>query len=519
MSQILHIFKKDTRHLWPEIVISLALTVAFVRVSIAVWATSNRFDNPLLPIIAGLLTTLVPVSWWVLSARLIHDESLVGDSQFWVTRPYQWQNLLAAKVLFLIAFLYMPTFFAQVVLLRAAGFHPFAYLPGIFYNLLLLTIVLILPIAALATVTPNFARFTLTLLGAFAYLGLLIWAWSSIPSLKGSDFPNPYESQLTFALAACTFLLVIALQYATRRTWRSRWLLLALPLVAIVCSLAWPIQTLAHRLYPPLPAGEQSPVQLALDPDPTRQELHPSMPWTKQTYFVLPLTATGVPSGTLIRSQAMQVSLEAPNGLHWSSHWQGATQGYLPNSVRSLIDIPIDPKFLNRIQATPVTATVSFALVQLRAETTVTTQAGEQDFSIPGGGICSESNLLGTFPECRFAMSGPGLTFVTSRWSDGPCSQTPSAGSGTLGDVWLGAIDPSPAEFGLDPVKVRPLTFSNQPRDPHHPTFICPGTPITATPYSIVRRFQTTLTVSNLDLTKYTTDHPERLAMSYSNED
>jgi hypothetical protein len=310
--------------------------------------------------------------------------------------------------------------------------------------------------------------------------------------------------------------LVIALQYATRRTWRSRWLLLALPFLLVVCSLAWPIQTVARSLYPTLSAAEQSPVQLALDPDPTRQELHPILPWTNQTYFVFPLTVTGVPSGTLVRSQVVRVVIEAPNGLRWTSNWQGITQGYLPNTVRSLIDISIDPKFLNRLQATPVTVTVTFALVQLRAETTVNTQAGEQDFSIPGGGICSQSNLRGTFPECRFAMTGPGLTFVTSRWSDGPCSQTPSNGSGTLGDVWLGTIDPSPAEFGLDPVKIKALTFSNQPRDPHHPTFICPGTPITATPYSIVRRFQTTLTVSNLDLTKYTTDHPERLAMSYA---
>lgn len=519
MSQILHIFKKDTRHLWPEILISLALTVAFVRVSMAVWSNSNRFDNPLLSIVAGLLTTLVPVSWWVLSARLIHDESLVGDSQFWLTRPYRWQNLLAAKALFLIAFLYLPIFIAQVVLLGAAGFHPFVYLPGIFYNLVLLTIVLILPIAAIATVTPNFARFTLTLLGAFAYLGLIIWATSSIPFLNGSNFPNPYEGKLTFSLAVCTLLLVIALQYATRRTWRSRWLLLALPFLLIVCSLAWPIQTLARRLYPPLSVAEQSPVQLALDPDPTRQELHPILPWTNQTYFVFPLTVTGVPSGTLVRSQVIQVSIEAPNGLRWSSNWRSITQSYLPDTVQSLIDIPIDSKFLNRIQATPATVTVAFALVQLRADTTVTTQAGEQDFSIPGGGICSESNLRGTFPECRFPMSGPGLTFVTSRWSDGPCSQTSSTGSGTLGDVWLGTVDPGIAEFGLDPVKIKSLTFSNQPRDPHHPTFICPGTPVTATPYLIVRRFQTILTIPNLDLTKYTTDHPERLAMSYSNED
>ncbi len=515
MSQVFHIFKKDVRHFWPEILISLAVTVAFVRVSIASWTINHVYDSGLLPISAGLLTALVPVSWWTLCARLIHDESLVGDSQFWLTRPYHWQKLLAAKALFLIAFLYMPIFIAQVVLLAAAGFHPFVHLAGIFYSLVLLTIVLILPIAAIATVTPNFARFTLTLLGAFAYLGLINWATSSIP-LTGSNFPNPYEGRLTFALAACTFLLVIVLQYAARRTWRSRWLLLALPFFLIVCSLAWPIQTLAHRLYPALPAAEQSPLHIAIDPDPTGQEPNPTLPWTKQTYLLLPLTVTGVPSGILIRSQAVQVSIVAANGLRWSSNWQGITQGYLPETVRSLIDISIDPKFLNRIQAIPATVTVAFALVQLRADTTVTTQAGKRAFSIPGGGICSESNLRGTFPECRFAISEPGLTFVSSRWSDGPCSQTPSTNSGTLGSVWLGAVDPAIAEFGLDPVKVRPLTFSNQSRDARHPTFICPGTSITATPYSVVRRFGTTLTIPNLDLTKYTTDDPGAIAMSYS---
>jgi hypothetical protein len=516
MSQIFHIFKKDVRHFWPEILISLALTVAFVRVNIVLLANSGGFDNPSLSIVAVLLNVLVPVSWWVLSGRLIHDESLVGDSQFWVTRPYHWHYLLAAKTLFLIAFLYLPIFIAQVVLLAAAGFHPLAYLSGIFYNLVLLTTVLVIPIAAIATVTPNFARFTLTLLGGFAYIGLILWAISSIPFLHGSNFPNPYEGKLAFSLAACTFLVVIALQYATRRTWRSRWLLLALPFLLIVCGLAWPIQTLAHRLYPALHDGEQSPVQLALDPDPTRQESDPALPWTKQTYLLLPLTVAGVPAENYIRSEAIQVSIEGPNGLRWNSDWQGITQGYLPNTVRSLIDIPIDPKFLNRVQASPVTVTVVFALVQLRADTSVTTQAGEQDFSIPGGGLCTASHLRGAFPLCRFAMSEPKLTFVTSRWSDGICSQTSLASSGTLGDVWLGSIDPSIAEFGLDPVKIMALTFSNQPRDPQHPTFICPGTPITATPYSVVRRFQNTLTLPNLDLTKYATDHPERIAMSYS---
>jgi hypothetical protein len=239
--------------------------------------------------------------------------------------------------------------------------------------------------------------------------------------------------------------------------------------------------------------------------------------WTGSPHFYLPLTVAGVPTDTVIRNEAVQIFIEAPNGLHWSSNWQSVSQSYLPNSVRSFIDIPVDFKFLNRIQATSVHVTVSFALIELRAGTTETVQAGEQGFSISEGGKCSVSSFRGEYPGCRFAERRPGLTLVTARWTDGPCAQTPlPTASGPLGDVWIGAVDPAPAEFGLDPVKAQALIFSNQPRDGRHSSFICPGTPIIFTPYSTVRRFQTALIIPNLDLTKYTTDHPERIAMSYS---
>jgi hypothetical protein len=505
MSQIFHIFKKDIRHLWPEILISLALTIAFVRASLGEWSQGNG-GSPYLSVIADLIVALVPVGWWVLSARLIHDESLVGENQFWTTRPYQWQKLLAAKALFLLVFLYLPLFIAQVVLLASAGFHPFHYLPGLLYNLVLITVVLILPIAVIATVTSNFSRLVLTTLGAVVYLSLIVWAVSSIPFFNSSSFPNPYANKVSFALISFVFLLVIALQYATRFTWRSRWLLLSLPFLLIVCFAAWPIQTLARRLYPP--ADGQPPIQFSFDPDPERLSTRPVPPQAKYVDLYLPLAVSGIPSETLMRELAVQVSVEAPDGQHWNSNWQDPSQNYLPSdTTRSSVAVPIDPQFLQRIRSTPVVVNLTFALVQLRAGATTTALAGDQDFTIPGNGICSVSQLFGTFPECRFAMSEPGLTFVTARWSNGPCSKA-QPGSGTLGNVWLGAIDPAPAEFGLDPVKIKRLPFSN--RGQSSASFICPGTPITTTPYSVVRRVRTHLVIPNVDLTQYTVERSIR---------
>jgi hypothetical protein len=514
MSQVLHIFKKDVRHLWPEIVISLVLTAAFVRASFGGVSNFNGGSSSnLLPLFSSTLGALVPVGWLILTARAIHDESLVGESQFWVTRPYRWQKLLAAKAIFLVAFLYLPIFLAQVVLLAGAGFHPFPYLPGLFYNLVLLTGVLVLPIAALATITSNFARLVLTLLGSVAYLGVIILALTFVRPPDQFSFPNPYEGKLTFSLFFLVFLVVIVLQYATRHTWRSRWILLGLPFLVIAGSVAWPIQTVARHLYPPLPAAEQRPVELTFDPDPERQSsVNPSHERARIDLY-LPLAVSGISSGAAIQNQGVQVSIESSSGLHWNSKWQNISKYYRSDTSRSFIDIPIDEKFLDRVKSTPVTVTLTFALIQLRAGTPASIQATDKDFALIGG-LCSFPTTFSTYPECRFAMSGPKLAFVTTQWTPGPCSQTvySSVPSGSA-QVWVGTIDTSPAGFGLDPVKVNPLVFP-YPSEMHHPSYICPGTPIVATPYSVVRRVQTSVAIPDVDLTKYTVDRLDGPARS-----
>src|SRR5580693_8112343 len=115
MKQILHIFAKDTRHLWLEILISVALTIWLGLTSPHRWwmsgagyeetvSFSPRASVMLLP---SLLPVLIPLSWWILISPLIHDERLVGDRQYWLTRPYEWKKLLTAKTLFILVFLYL----------------------------------------------------------------------------------------------------------------------------------------------------------------------------------------------------------------------------------------------------------------------------------------------------------------------------------------------------------------------------------------------------------------------------
>ena len=102
-------------------------------------------------------------------------------------------------------------------------------------------------------------------------------------------------------------------------------------------------------------------------------------------------------------------------------------------------------------------------------------------------------------------MRQPRLTSLVAHWSDGPCSRkSPSNSAGAQGQAWIGRDEGSSVDFGLVPVKLVPVRFSNQ-NISRRSSFICPGTPITVTPYSVVGRFQTTLTTPDLNLTDYTT--------------
>jgi hypothetical protein len=126
MRLVMHILKKDLRHHWPEIVISLALLGLYVW-TILLDANSPFFRVRFLWFRLGpeSVTTALVLFWIFLTVRVVQGETLVGDRQWWVSKPYDWRTLLAAKELFVLLCFGVPLFFVQIYLLHHAA-SPFS---------------------------------------------------------------------------------------------------------------------------------------------------------------------------------------------------------------------------------------------------------------------------------------------------------------------------------------------------------------------------------------------------------
>ena len=121
-------------------------------------------------LLAATLASFLVLAWWYLIALLVQEEALPGTRQFWLTRPYRWQNLFGAKLLFCLAFINLPLFFADCSILTLEGFPIGSNLPGILLRQLPLTVYFVVPALLLAVITENVAQLLFA-----CFLAVLTW--------------------------------------------------------------------------------------------------------------------------------------------------------------------------------------------------------------------------------------------------------------------------------------------------------------------------------------------------------
>jgi hypothetical protein len=471
MKQILHMFKKDIRHHWPEILLSLTLLAAYVWNEPAEWVPRELSENRLRNFLTGGLTIGVVVSWCILVVRVIQGENLVGDRQFWVTKPYDWKKLLAAKLLFMLAFISVPALIAGSVLFAEGGFgSPLRALPTIF-STQVGSIVFILMIAtALATVTASITQFLLALLAVGVYVAIVWTVAAYIPSQSFSSGSDTLQEGIL--VIGC--IVAVLWQYAGRRTASSRSLLAVTALAIFLVVVATPYQALVARKYLLPPAGDQ-PVEIAFDEAklPTsdvvpRQE-------EKDVEIQIPIKVGAIAAATSVSVDGAMLSLHAPDGQHWSSGWDPVGQHLFPEDQGLNSTFRVKKAFFEHVKATPVQAHISFALSTFQNGETKRIVATSGEFKVPGLGFCSIVQGYATDSlRCRYAFATPTvLTTVSS--SEMPCPFTGDgpAPPGLISRDWSESSTSDP----VSPIGTLDIYFWKwEGFDTKSSPSVCPGT-------------------------------------------
>lgn len=391
MRQALHIFQKDVRYLWGEICLLMALAVIFARRPGTQWAEA------LLAIGAAYMIT-----------RLIHAEPIPGDHQFWITRPYRWKSLLAAKVLFILAFVNLPIFLAQLYILIHGSFPLASSWSGLLWSQALAILTVWLPVVALAALTSGIVPF---IFSAFVLImAALLFQQSTIVHLSDAAWPVGVEwvrSAIAVIAVAAVTLSVLYMQYRNRRTLFSRIFALGAIALAATAYLYLPVSwamTLQSRLSGRL--SEPSSLQLSAV---SSAEKHFPMPGPNQIPANLSLVATGIPDGLDLQFDAASVAFQARDGRTWKANVGGANRKSRgPGAAAFDVPFLIAASFFNEEREQPVTLRASIYLTLFGNQRTKIIPLQSEPLDVMDGLQCYlDKRFAFNYFTCRSAFRWP----------------------------------------------------------------------------------------------------------------
>ena len=217
MNLILHIIRKDSWHLcfylagWLGLLISLCLVV--------------RLGWGLHPEWIGVIGMLKIVLLGLIISKMVQEDSPVGSTSFWLSRPVSGRQLLVAKSILLAVTLVIPTLLVEVMFLLFNGVIAFDILRSI-PETLTYTLFAVAILMMLSALTRSLSQMVLLGLGfsVSMIVFLMVKAAIFVPgnrldidpltrmTLRSSQWIGFFLFLLTLAA------IVVCLQYLTRRT-------------------------------------------------------------------------------------------------------------------------------------------------------------------------------------------------------------------------------------------------------------------------------------------------------------
>jgi hypothetical protein len=464
MKEILHILKKDVRRHWPEILISLVLLGLYVRLTIQV--TPNRFGaSPLwwLLLNAEWSKPLMIFFWIFLSVRVVQGETLVGDRQWWVTKPYEWWRLLAAKELFLVAFIGIPLFLVQLFLLHHFGFPIFRYFMGVLGMQFGLALILFLPSVALGSLTRSLGQALLGVLVIFVLFWATFTILEKVPS-SGMSSAVPDHGEITGLLIVASIIGAIGWQYARRRTWAARGLVAAAYVLVVLLGALTPYARFVDRKYPVL-EGAEAPVRFTVALlKPSVKKRNDLSELTPDVYFRIHLLVSGIPEGHVVLLDGIKVAVETVGGITLDPGWKPQYDPLWKESRDEMIVSSVKREDYEKIKTEKVRIHLELALTEFQESEVRDLVLQEGEFRDPKLGICRLNDKVASQLDCRRPFRSPGLmaTFDPGKANCVVETEDDQVPDDQVSHVWLGAQDDDSTEPGLNPVTDYTLGFGTR---------------------------------------------------------
>jgi hypothetical protein len=470
---MIHIFRKDARHFAIGIVLFFALMVTYAASSVRAsraYSTVRYGSAPTASPLEPLILMILPLSAWLLIAMAIQDEVLPGDTQFWITRPYDRRSLLSAKVLFVLVFVNLPLLFSDIAILSTNGLWAWSELPDLLVRQLAVSLWLVIPPFAIASVTRGLAQFTSFLV--VYCVGAVILA--TVPSSFLHEGIALDSSFWRRAIVCGSVLLVLAAvnAYVTRRVLISR-VLIAVAFFSVDAPQLWAILTIAfprttHQIQP-LRVGHQ--IGLSMDVPAVASE-RARVVGPDFVGFDLPVHLSDLQSG-VTRVSVLGKALISGDGQKAAEgdaiEFQVFVLGFRQPSrlTDKLLQIRLKRLDYIRFAGKPAKLQVSVGMTAFRDVPFRRIPFERRSFEVAGIGTCQRDAATGRF-VCRTALREPkpfvfyfarGVTPLSdlnsSRAYSGDSMFPVFAGLGPV-DTWQLPAIPSDSDSGLELVFLKP---------------------------------------------------------------
>jgi hypothetical protein len=509
MRLILHILKKDMRRHWLEILISLVLLGLYVWVTLQ--PPNNRFVGARFfwfQLSAQSLPPLMIFFWIFLTVRVVQGETLVGDRQWWVTKPYEWWTLLAAKELFLVVCFGVPLFLVQLYLMRHAGFPVLRNLLGILTMQFELGFVLFLPSVALGSLAKGLGQALIGILVALIGFWATFTLLEKVPS-SGMSSAVRSSDEITGVMILASIIGAVIWQYARRRTWAARGLLVSGMGAVALLSAVTPYARFVDRKYPLVEASE-APAHFTVAQakhNPKKQK-DPS-DFTSDVYLRVPLLVSGIAEGRVVDLDGIKITVETSSGAKWDPGWKAQwVQFWKEDSAKTVI-YDAKRKAYEKLKKENVRLRIELALTEYLAEEKRDLVIKEGEFLDAKLGICSLNESSSWQIDCRRPFRTPGL-MATFDPATGKCAADENAEDlpeEMVSHAWFAPHNDDSPDAGLNPVDSYPISFGS--RRPVYPTGeirkfkavrLCPGAVVKLAKPEVKRQVRVKLDVDNVRL-------------------